>query len=147
MTDYCTECLCHENSSNQTSELIVTLPTSTVITFTDGIDYGGNNTGTSFPIDILFTSYNSFYVHLGCLFPHYNGDGFCDDDTNNEICGFDGGDCCLDDPNLLYCFLCICNETGTSGANSSIETTLPTVTTQEYITTSIVASKNLEKLN
>ena len=42
MTDFCTECICHENSSNQTSELIVTLPTSTmIIPFTDGIDYGG----------------------------------------------------------------------------------------------------------
>ena len=24
------------------------------------------------------------------------GDGFCDDETNNEDCNFDGGDCCLD---------------------------------------------------
>jgi len=26
--------------------------------------------------------------------PHWVGDGYCDDENNNAICGFDGGDCC-----------------------------------------------------
>ena len=27
---------------------------------------------------------------------NYVGDGYCDDQNNNEECGFDGGDCCQD---------------------------------------------------
>jgi hypothetical protein len=27
--------------------------------------------------------------------PEYKGDGYCDDDLNNENCEYDGGDCCL----------------------------------------------------
>ena len=29
-----------------------------------------------------------------CGTPEYKGDGNCDDDNNNEGCGYDGGDCC-----------------------------------------------------
>ena len=29
--------------------------------------------------------------------PHYVGDGYCDDENNNALCGFDGGDCCPGD--------------------------------------------------
>ena len=28
------------------------------------------------------------------------GDGFCDDDTNNAACEYDGGDCCGDSVNV-----------------------------------------------
>merc|ERR1712032_1649226 len=31
---------------------------------------------------------------LTCASPKYKGDGNCDDDNNNEGCGYDGGDCC-----------------------------------------------------
>jgi len=32
----------------------------------------------------------------GCMFEHpYGiGDGYCQDETNNEGCTYDGGDCC-----------------------------------------------------
>merc|ERR1719266_1057330 len=29
--------------------------------------------------------------------PHWIGDGLCDDENNNALCGFDGGDCCQGD--------------------------------------------------
>ena len=42
--------------------------------------------------------------------PGWIGDGWCDDETNNEACDFDGGDCCggIIDPN--YCTECLCLE-------------------------------------
>ena len=36
------------------------------------------------------------------------GDGFCNDETNNEICNYDGGDCCLYVNNIDQCSNCIC---------------------------------------
>ena len=42
--------------------------------------------------------------------PNYIGDGYCDDENNNEGCTFDGGDCCLDVVNADYCTECLCYE-------------------------------------
>ena len=42
--------------------------------------------------------------------PEYKGDGYCDDDLNNENCEFDGGDCCLNPKNTEYCTDCECIE-------------------------------------
>ena len=36
------------------------------------------------------------------------GDGYCDDETNNEGCLFDGGDCCGPFVNTEYCSQCEC---------------------------------------
>ena len=54
----------------------------------------------------LSTCYNTFYDKIIYFLLGKNscdediswfvGDGFCDDETNNEDCNFDGGDCCLD---------------------------------------------------
>ena len=38
------------------------------------------------------------------------GDGYCDDETNNNECDFDGGDCCGQYINTAYCSKCICHE-------------------------------------
>ena len=40
------------------------------------------------------------------------GDGYCDDENNQEACSYDNGDCCLAEVQTLYCDICICNETG-----------------------------------
>ena len=37
-------------------------------------------------------------------------DGFCDDDTNNLACDFDGGDCCGLEVLEAYCDDCDCHE-------------------------------------
>ena len=42
--------------------------------------------------------------------PSWIGDGWCDDETNNEDCDFDGGDCCLDEIFADYCIECLCYE-------------------------------------
>jgi len=44
----------------------------------------------------------------GCGFPQWQGDGYCDDDNNNDGCDYDGGDCCGDDVNTKYCTECEC---------------------------------------
>ena len=55
------------------------------------------------------------------------GDGFCDDETNNVDCGFDGGDCCLDSVVTNFCSECECLE-GSEGtiAPSTISSTSTT---------------------
>ena len=37
------------------------------------------------------------------------GDGICDDTLNNDLCFFDGGDCCLQNAITIYCTICFCN--------------------------------------
>ena len=36
------------------------------------------------------------------------GDGFCDDETNIDVCNYDGGDCCLLNKNIDHCKECNC---------------------------------------
>ena len=36
------------------------------------------------------------------------GDGYCNDESNNPECGYDGGDCCGSCINTDYCTYCIC---------------------------------------
>ena len=47
-----------------------------------------------------------------CAVPHWFGDGYCDDENNNEDCGFDGGDCCDNEMDGWdnYCQECECFE-------------------------------------
>merc|ERR1712088_186047 len=44
----------------------------------------------------------------GCGSPQWKGDGYCDDENNNDGCDYDGGDCCGDDVNTQYCSACQC---------------------------------------
>jgi len=47
--------------------------------------------------------------------PHWVGDNFCDDENNNALCGFDGGDCCQENPGSnwdYYCNDCQCHPHG-----------------------------------
>ena len=44
----------------------------------------------------------------GCSHPDWVADGFCDDFTNNKECNFDGGDCCIPEPNRQFCKKCLC---------------------------------------
>ena len=51
-----------------------------------------------------------FSNQIGCVSnnPSWIGDGYCDDETNNAGCHFDGGDCCGANINTDYCNECIC---------------------------------------
>ena len=50
------------------------------------------------------------------------GDGFCDDESNNKACNYDGGDCCVDVVYTDFCWDCLCleNEKGTYSASHYI---------------------------
>ena len=53
-------------------------------------------------------------VNTGCEsgYPHFIGDGYCEDENNNVGCQFDGGDCCENDYYGWddYCDDCHCLE-------------------------------------
>ena len=38
----------------------------------------------------------------------YKGDGYCDDPNNNCGCDWDGGDCCGNNVDTLFCTTCKC---------------------------------------
>ncbi len=50
------------------------------------------------------------------------GDGVCTGNLNNEECGFDGGDCCLQASNCKDCYgeQCHCHDTGLANCPSSL---------------------------
>ena len=50
----------------------------------------------------------SFSV-LGCDNVALVGNGFCNDETNNADCNYDGGDCCVVNINTDSCSECICH--------------------------------------
>ena len=115
-----------------------------IIPFTDGIDYGGKKSWLDNSENISVITQNIIFSGVDCSPTHafWVGDGYYDDVTNNELCDFDGGDCCLENVLIDYCTECLCldsgsvNATGVSGGNISIETTMPTTSTSEFITTS-----------
>ena len=43
-----------------------------------------------------------------CSKPLNVANGFCNDETNNEDCAWDGGDCCLNEVSDKYCEDCKC---------------------------------------
>ena len=59
----------------------------------------------------------------------YIGDGYCDDENNNLLCGYDGGDCCGANVNTLYCSECLCLDGSTpSSPLPTTSNTWPTYT-------------------
>ncbi len=58
------------------------------------------------------TSHNSNQNFAGCQYNFSISDEVCFDQANNELCEFDGGDCCFDKIDDRFCQDCICNDTG-----------------------------------
>ena len=50
-----------------------------------------------------------------CYNNEWIGDGYCDDETNNENCHYDGGDCCGSDIDKDYCEICACHTSEGTG--------------------------------
>ena len=44
------------------------------------------------------------------------GNGFCNDETNNPNCNYDGGDCCGMNANTNFCSECVCHLIDTCAA-------------------------------
>ena len=63
-----------------------------------------------------------FFAVPGCNDTALVGNGFCNDETNTEICNYDGGDCCLNVVNKTQCSDCTCylEEFCTTGFHPSI---------------------------
>merc|ERR1712038_773987 len=66
-----------------------------------------------------------------CGSPQWFGDNYCDDDNNNEECGWDGGDCCGDNVNTQYCSACECLDPNAGGSTGTTETPTDPPTTEE----------------
>ena len=49
-----------------------------------------------------------FKISLDCLWPELVQDGYCDDESNNYDCNFDGNDCCYHCVNKDHCRDCLC---------------------------------------
>jgi len=63
-----------------------------------------------------------------CGSPQWFGDNYCDDDNNNEECGWDGGDCCGDNVNTQYCSACECLDPNLGDGTTTAPTEPPTTT-------------------
>ena len=81
----------------------------------DGGDCCGFNVNTNYCYycECLDPSFNDLLPitispYIGCLFPSWAGDNYCDDENNYQGCDFDGGDCCGDNVNTSYCYDCEC---------------------------------------
>jgi hypothetical protein len=44
------------------------------------------------------------------------GNGVCEDETNNQDCNYDGGDCCVVNANTVSCSECVCHLIDTCAA-------------------------------
>ena len=54
-----------------------------------------------------------------CASPQWIGDNYCDDPNNNEICQWDGGDCCGDNMKDAWCSVCACLDPGFGQGNTT----------------------------
>lgn len=65
-----------------------------------------------------------------CPYDNLIGDGFCDDETNDFACDFDGGDCCGPSISRMNCIQCQCLITTISTTTYSTTTV---ITTESYV--------------
>ena len=62
------------------------------------------------------------------MYTRFN-DGYCDDENNNEACGWDGEDCCGDNVDTTYCSVCECLDPNYTNRTTPTTTTTRTTTT------------------
>ena len=66
-------------------------------------------TDTSYPeLTYSLNASSTYFIISDCNNPSFVGDGYCDDDTNNNDCEFDKGDCCGSLILTQYCHFCEC---------------------------------------
>ena len=56
--------------------------------------------------------YGYFSIPKDCSNGILIANGMCNDETNNDECNFDGGDCCGDCINTEHCSECVCYADG-----------------------------------
>ena len=57
---------------------------------------------------IILCNFSPFLVP-GCYDATLVGNGFCNDETNNANCNYDGGECCVMNASTDYCSECACH--------------------------------------
>ena len=62
---------------------------------------------------------NKIFKIADCPTPLIVGDGFCNDETNNPDCNYDGGDCCGPCIDTKYCSECQCLSESTGSVVTS----------------------------
>ena len=67
------------------------------------------------PFD-YFVYYLFSFLVPGCANVALVGNGFCNNETNNEYCNYDGGDCCTINANIIPCSECVCHLVETCAA-------------------------------
>ena len=61
------------------------------------------------PLITLCTYVSFSFLVPGCANVALVGNGFCNDETNNPDCNYDGGDCCVVNANTTACSECVCH--------------------------------------
>ena len=95
-----------------TTTIAITTVTSTMTTLISTVtttSLQSSNTSTVSTTSPQSTSNTqSTATSSGCAYPTYKGDGFCNDESNNANCQYDGGDCCGGNVDTSLCTQCQC---------------------------------------
>ena len=70
------------------------------------------NIPLNYPIDYSVLQIHTYIISFlvpGCDNVALVGNGFCNDETNNPDCNYDGGDCCVVNANTNACSECACH--------------------------------------
>ena len=74
--------------------------------------YKNVNIPLNYPIDFSVWWIQTYIIHFlvpGCDNVALVGNSFCNDETNNPDCNYDGGDCCVVNANTNSCSDCYCH--------------------------------------
>ena len=79
---------------------------------------GGLDQSRPFCFFVQYLFYIQVFLFLvpGCANFALVGNGFCNNETNNEDCNYDGGDCCTMNANIISCSECVCHLVETCAA-------------------------------
>ena len=108
----CINCICHTGSHwDDKSKVLINNGYCNDETNNAACDYDGGdcckNLNTEHCSECKCFHQKTCAVNPGFL-PSIVKDGICNDETNNEECDYDGGDCCSSNINTELCFECIC---------------------------------------
>ena len=124
-TQYCSKCLCLDPDGKKT-------------TSTSSTPFSTSKTTSIYSCEYMVRSFNSYNCYYASPWYCFQGDGYCDDEHNNQFCNWDGGDCCLVKVDMYYCSECLCLDPNTFNYNSTI--TFSTSSTTDDIASSTEAS-------
>ena len=112
ITDYCTKCECNANiTENEIPNALVGNGYCNDVTNNQECNFDGGECCLS---DVITDYCTNCTCHLletcaAGFFPPSVGDGFCNDETNNVHCLYDGLDCCRYPVNNDSCSDCLCH--------------------------------------